>query len=533
MIFDHPFLALLAPLVGLALALLALLARRRRVALAGAWSATLGARAAARGRGWPWAFGACGCAAALALAGPRGGPRSVTTQAVALDLMLAVDVSRSMLAEDVAPSRLKRAVREARRLVDDLPGDRVGLVAFAGRSYILAPLTVDGGAVRMFLDALDPDLASEGGTSLGAVLRQGAELLATAKEGSDRVLVVFTDGEAHDSLPDVRAAATALRRAGIRLILVAEGGPAPVKIPIRDQNGALVEYKLDDDRQPVLTARSDSTLRAIAEAGDGALVASELPDQAGAVRAVVSTLRRSAAAERQTADREPLAWVPALVAALVLGVLSLRQRNGALAVLALMLAAGSAEAQRPAAGERAWATGDAAAARAAWLAAAKGEARDTALFNAGTAALSAKDYEQARAALGEAAKSVDPGVRYRALYNLGVAALQQARADTAGRQARLEEAVGRLKEALLLEPGSRRAKWNLELAERLTPPPSGGGGGAGPTPPRPQPAKPEPRSGGLSRSQAEQILSSMEREELATQQERQRRAGGPRRGKDW
>ena len=71
-----------------------------------------------------------------------------------------------MLAEDVAPSRLQRAGREARRLIQDLEGDRLGLIAFAGRSYILAPLTVDGGAVRMYLDALDPDLASEGGTNL-------------------------------------------------------------------------------------------------------------------------------------------------------------------------------------------------------------------------------------------------------------------------------------------------------------------------------------------------------------------------------
>jgi hypothetical protein len=76
--------------------------------------------------------------------------------------VIAVDVSRSMLAEDVAPSRLQRAVREARRLVEDLPGDRLGLIAFAGKSYILAPLTVDGGAVEMYLDALDPDIASGG-----------------------------------------------------------------------------------------------------------------------------------------------------------------------------------------------------------------------------------------------------------------------------------------------------------------------------------------------------------------------------------
>ncbi len=130
-------------------------------------------------------------------------------------------------------------VREARRLVEDLPGDRLGLIAFAGKSYILSPLTVDGGAVEMYLDALDPDIASEGGTNLSAVLRQGAELLTATRDGADRVLVVFTDGEAHDSLDDALVAARALARQGITLILVAEGGTEPVRIPDpRPERGA-------------------------------------------------------------------------------------------------------------------------------------------------------------------------------------------------------------------------------------------------------------------------------------------------------
>ena len=94
-------------------------------------------------------------------------------------------------------------MREARRLIQDLEGDRLGLIAFAGRSYILAPLTVDGSAIRMYLDALDPDLASEGGTDLSSVLAQGGQLLGATTDPADRVLVVFTDGEAHDTLPGV------------------------------------------------------------------------------------------------------------------------------------------------------------------------------------------------------------------------------------------------------------------------------------------------------------------------------------------
>src|SRR3989449_625566 len=88
---------------------------------------------------------------------------------------------------------MRRSVREARRLVQDLDGDRVGLIAFACSSYILSPLSIDGSALTLYLDALDPDMASQGGTGLAPALRQGGELLQASSELADRVLVVFTD----------------------------------------------------------------------------------------------------------------------------------------------------------------------------------------------------------------------------------------------------------------------------------------------------------------------------------------------------
>jgi Ca-activated chloride channel family protein len=161
MIFDSKWLLLLAPLVAIGGGALAWWGRRRRVTATTAWSAGLGAHAATRGKATPWVIGVAVLLAAVAVAGPRGGRTTVKTEARALSLVIATDISRSMLAEDVAPSRLGRAKREARRLVQDLDGDRLGLLAFAGRSYILTPLTVDGGAVALYLDGLDPDLASD------------------------------------------------------------------------------------------------------------------------------------------------------------------------------------------------------------------------------------------------------------------------------------------------------------------------------------------------------------------------------------
>ena len=546
MTFDAPLLLFLAPVVALAFGFAAWLARRRRIRMARRWSPSLGRLARGRG-GWaPAVVGLSALLAAVALAGPRAGRTEVRTQTRALSLVLAVDISRSMLAEDAAPSRLQRAGREARRLIQDLEGDRLGLIAFAGRSYILAPLTVDGGAIRMYLDALDPDLASEGGTSLSAVLAQGAELLAAATDAADRVLVVFTDGEAHDTLPEVVAQAEALKEAGVHLIVVAEGRALPTRIPIRDSAGTLMEYKQDEEGNVVRSQRRDDILRAVVDAAEGTLVPNELPDQAGAVRDLVAAMKRSPTSETRTADLVPRAWMPVLGAVLLLLGYTLARPGPALVGLAgVLLLSGQAEAQRPTAGSRAMAAGDPARAAAEFLKeAGSGTARDTAFYNAGTAALEARRYEVARGALEEAAKSLDPDLRYRALYNLGLVDLLAAEeADSSKRGEMLAHAEDRLREALRLQPSSPRAKWNLELAERRQPPPppsGGGGGGGGPPPPasggaQPPPPRPEPQSQGLSQSQAEQILNSMERRERQTRAEQQRRLHGGSAGgvKDW
>jgi Ca-activated chloride channel family protein len=546
MTFDAPLLLFLAPVLALAFGLGAWLARRQRIRLARRWSASLGRLARSRG-GWaPIVIGLGALLAAIGLAGPRAGRTEVRTETRALSLVFAMDISRSMLAEDVAPSRLQRAAREARRLIQDLEGDRLGLIAFAGRSYILAPLTVDGGAVRMYLDAIDPDLASEGGTNLTAILAQGTDLLGAATDAADRVLVVFTDGEAHDTLPEAVARAEALKDAGIHLIVVAEGRAMPTRIPIRDSAGTLVEYKQDDNGNVVRTQRRDDVLQAIVDAAEGTLVPNELPDQAGAVRDLVAAMKRSPTAETRTADLVPRGWIPTLAAALLLLGYTLVRPGPALVGLAGLLLCGPAWAQRPTSGSRAMAAGDPTRAAAEFLReAGSGRVRDTAFYNAGTAALEAGRYDVARGALEQAAKSLDPDLRYRALYNLGLTGLLEAQADTSRQQELLGEASDRLREALRLQPSSARAKWNLELADRRQPPPpsnSGGGGGGGGKPPSagaqpqtPPPSGAEQPSQGLSQSQAEQILNSMERRERQTREEQQHRLRGGSAGgvKDW
>ena len=542
MMFDAPLLLLLAPALGLALGFAAWLGRRRRIRLARRWSPALGRLARARGTWAPLVLGLIGLAASVALAGPRWGRTEIRTESRALSLVFAMDISRSMLAEDASPNRLQRSIREARRLIQDLEGDRLGLIAFAGRSYILAPLTVDGSAIRLYLDALDPDLASEGGSDLSSVLAQGGQLLGATTDAADRVLVVFTDGEAHDTLTDIVRQAEALKATGVHLIMVAEGTPTPSRIPIRDSTGTLLEYKRDEDGTVIQTQRRDDILRAVVDAAEGTLVPNEAADQGGAVRDLVAAMKRSPTSATRTADLVPRAWIPGLVAALLLLAYTIARPGPALIGLAGLLALGrTAEAQRPTAGGRALAAGDPTRAAAEFLKeAGTGRAKDTAFYNAGTAALEAGRLEVARGALVEAARSLDPGLRYRALYNLGLVGLLAARADTSRQEELLDDATDRLRQALLLQPSSARAKWNLELAERRRPPPppQSGGGNAPPPPsggpkaPEPKPPQPEPKD--LSQSQAEQILNSMERRERLTREEQQRRMAGSSGGvKDW
>jgi Ca-activated chloride channel family protein len=542
---DAPFVLILAPVVAIAAFAAARWARRTRLRRAAQWSPGAAQLARREGRWVPAAIAAAMGLGTVGLAGPRWGSEEVTAETRSLSLVLAVDISRSMLARDAAPNRLARALAEARRLVQDLPQDRIGLLAFAGTSYILAPLTVDAGALMLFLDALDPEIASTGGTALGAALAQGSEVLAASGDAGDRVLVVFTDGEAHDSLPAVLEAARALAAGGVRLILVAEGGRRPVTIPVSDETGAEVDVWRDAGGAPVETARRDDVLASVADAAGGTVVAAELADQAGAVRDLLAAFKRVATTRAETQRGVLRAWIPIVFGAVILLAAGWRRHTASLigVVLAFGLSsAASAQWRGEDAAHRAFTDGSLQEAAERYIAAVRrGGGGDTSWLNAGTLALHLGDTTLAAIALERASGSLDPEVRFRARFNAGWMALTAALRDSAGEHATRAEAAFR--EALRLKPHDVDSKWNLELAVRLRRASTGGGGGtpppppgsgSGAPPPRQQPeAPPEPTA--LSRRQAEQILSSIAQEELRTRAARagRFRASTPPRGKDW
>ncbi|HET9132867.1 MAG TPA: VWA domain-containing protein [Gemmatimonadales bacterium] len=530
---DTPLLLWSAPLWALLAWWLARRAVSRRHAAAAAWSASLGATARQSGRRTPWTLGGAALLAAIGLAGPRWGVATQVAESRARNIVFVVDVSRSMLAQDALPDRLTRATSTARRLVQDLPGDRLGLVAFAARPYLLAPLTLDQSALALQLDALDPEVASEGGSAIGASLVQAAAVLAATDQGGDKAIVLLTDGEAFDGEDALVEAGQRLRKDGIALAIVPFGTPEGARIPDGREG-----WHKDGSGQEVVTMRRDDLIEALATAAEATVIPADTPDPAGEVRRALERLERAAARDRLAADRVPRAWLFALAAAAVLLGHAWTRRTAALAGL-LLAAASPLAAQRPETGIRLLQRGDTAAAREAFLADAKRRSTDTAWYNAGTAALVGGDIPTAVDALARASVSLDPDLRRRALYNLGTTFIRAARRDSTRADSLLGLAEQHLRGALQLAPSDPAAKFNYELARRLRrpPPPPSGGGGGGSGEQQQDPKRPPPRGGqnGMSEAEAEQVLNAMERAERETRQNlaRRQRRGQPPAGPDW
>ncbi|MBI4397412.1 MAG: VWA domain-containing protein, partial [Elusimicrobia bacterium] len=198
---------------------------------------------------------------ALALAGPRWGQRFQDLRRRGIDVVIAVDVSASMLAEDLPPNRLTQAKRELGLLINRLEGDRVGLVAFAGTAFLQCPLTLDYGAVRSLLELIDTDLIPTPGTNLAAAIHTACDAFRR-NEKKHKALVLLTDGEDHSGRFE-----DALRRAageGVRVFAIGFGNPDGEVIPLRDAQGTVSAYRKDKTGQTVVSKLNETDLRSAA-----------------------------------------------------------------------------------------------------------------------------------------------------------------------------------------------------------------------------------------------------------------------------
>lgn len=197
----------------------------------------------------------------LALARPQLGTRLEEVKREGVDVFVALDVSSSMLARDIEPSRLAKAKHELSAFIDMLRGDRIGLIAFAGDAFVQCPLTLDYGAAKTFLRVMEPDLVPTPGTNLGDAIKLALEHFET-KERKHKVLVLVTDGEDHSG--KAVEMARAAEKEGVVIYTIGIGSPKGVPIPVYDNQGNRVGFKKDRQGDVVLTKLDEVTLQKIA-----------------------------------------------------------------------------------------------------------------------------------------------------------------------------------------------------------------------------------------------------------------------------
>ena len=201
----------------------------------------------------------------VVVVGPQFGSKLETVKRQGIEIMVCLDVSNSMLAEDVAPNRLEKAKQMLGKLTDGFTDDKVGLIVFAGDAFTQLPITSDYISAKMFLSSINPSMVSTQGTAIGAAINLAVRSF-TPSETSDKAIILITDGENHED--DAAGAAKAAAEKGIHVNIVGMGDPKGAPIPIPGSNN----YMKDKEGNVVITKLSEQMCQEIAASGDGMYV---------------------------------------------------------------------------------------------------------------------------------------------------------------------------------------------------------------------------------------------------------------------
>ena len=208
----------------------------------------------------------------LGLVNPKMGTKLETVKREGVDIVFAVDVSKSMLAEDIAPNRLEKAKRIVSEIINELASDRVGIIAYAGQAYPQLPITTDYGAAKMFLQSLNTDMLSSQGTAINEAIKL-ASTYYDDEEQTNRVLLIISDGEDHSEGAVMDAVDLATEQ-GIRVFTIGVGQLKGAPIPIK-RNGVLETLKKDSQGEVVITRLNEEVLSDIASDGNGTYINGE------------------------------------------------------------------------------------------------------------------------------------------------------------------------------------------------------------------------------------------------------------------
>jgi Ca-activated chloride channel family protein len=419
----------------------------------------------------------------IALARPELGYRWEQAQRRGVDLLFALDTSKSMLTRDLKPNRLERAKLAVRSLAQKFPDNRVGLVVFAGDAFVETPLTLDHGIFDEAVAALDTNVIPVGGTNLGSAIDRATQALAG--DTHDKVLVLLTDGEelSGDGLDAARRAA----KDGIVIHTIGVGTPRGELVPepvengqtafVRDESGKLVTSRLDEARLASIARATGGEYRPLGDTGQG--LESLYRDR-------LAKLPLSELASRSVrVPIERFQW-PLGVGLVLLAIEPLigerkrrRARRASLSrstavggVFAALVLSSSAAWASPQCAERAYAKGDFKTAEREYADAARSTPSDARLsFNTGAAAYRKGDYDQAGKAFESTLRSTDLGLQEQAYYNLGNVSFRQGEAlltkqDIEGTKVRWKQAIDEYERTLRLRADAADARYNLDLVRR-------------------------------------------------------------------
>lgn len=224
----------------------------------------------------------------LAAAQPQYGTKEQTIKRQGIEVMFALDISNSMMAEDVAPNRLERAKQMLSKLVDKMQDDKVGLIVFAGEAFVQLPITADYVSAKMFMQTIQPDLIKTQGTAIGAALNTSIRSFGENQSEASRVIILITDGENHED--DAKAAAQEAKQKGIEVVVVGIGKPEGSPIPVTGTNN----FMKDRQGNVVVSRLNEEMCKEIAAAGGGMYVRCDNTNTAmRAVQKEIDTLAKS------------------------------------------------------------------------------------------------------------------------------------------------------------------------------------------------------------------------------------------------
>lgn len=228
----------------------------------------------------------------IGVAGPQVGTKLETVKRKGVDVIIALDVSNSMKAEDIKPSRLERAKQAISKLIDQLQGDRIGLIVFAGEAYVQLPITTDYGAAKLFLSSIDTDIVPTQGTAIGKALDLAVSSFGNGDSAKkNKAVIIITDGENHED--DALNAAKTARENNITVHTIGMGSINGAPIPVM-HNGQRVGFMQDNNGQTVMTKLDETSLAEIAQAGGGKFIrATNSDDGLGIIMKEINAMQKN------------------------------------------------------------------------------------------------------------------------------------------------------------------------------------------------------------------------------------------------